>query len=84
MAPPLRDRGDDVATIIRGVDPECQTAPSRNPGPHKHAMMLLAYPGRNGPRRDRGESVMSQRNLLYIVGAIIVVVIYFLRTQQTA
>jgi hypothetical protein len=45
-------------------------------------MMPLAYPGRNGPRRNRGVSVMSQRNLIYIVGAIIVivVVIYFLRT----
>jgi hypothetical protein len=45
-------------------------------------MMPLAYPGRNGRGRDRRESVMSQRNLIYIVGAIIVVVvvIYFLRT----
>jgi hypothetical protein len=45
-------------------------------------MMPLAYPGRNRRGRDRGESVMSQRNLIYIIGAIIVVivVIYFLRT----
>jgi hypothetical protein len=45
-------------------------------------MMPLAYSGRNGRGQDRGECVMSQRTLIYIVGAIIViiVVIYFLRT----
>jgi hypothetical protein len=44
-------------------------------------MMPLAHRGHDGRGRDRGESVMSQRNLIYIVGAIIVVVVvvYFLR-----
>jgi hypothetical protein len=45
-------------------------------------MMPLAYPGPTGGGKTREEPVMSQRNLIYIVGAIIVivVVIYFLRT----
>jgi hypothetical protein len=45
-------------------------------------MMPLANRGRNGVAPARGESVMSQRNLIYIIGAIIVivVVIYFLQT----
>jgi hypothetical protein len=47
-----------------------------------HAMMPLAHHGHDGRGQDPGEPVMSQRNLIYIVGAIIVivVVIYFLRT----
>jgi hypothetical protein len=38
--------------------------------------------GRGGCRKTLGDTAVSQRNLIYIVGAIVVVlvVIYFLRT----